>query len=120
MKLCANCQRTKPVSEFYVRNKNTGNTFAWCKQCLNDYSSEKHAELKARAIEYKGGKCMICGYCKYSGALVFHHIDPSQKDFGIAQNRSRRWERVVIELDKCVLLCGNCHQEVHAGLAQLP
>lgn len=120
MKLCTNCEQEKPIEEFYTRNKKTGNLFVWCKKCLNDYSINAHAAIKERAIRYKGGCCAICGYSKCHAALVFHHVDPSQKDFGIAQNRTRNWEKIWPELDKCVLLCGNCHQEVHAGLVQLP
>ena len=74
-----------------------------------------------KAIEYKGGKCIICGYKKSSRALNFHHIDPSKKSFGIsARGVTRAWIKVQKELDKCVLLCANCHAEVHDSLTQLP
>lgn len=119
MKLCANCQQTKPLSEYYIRNKKTGNTFAWCKQCLNEYSVKQHNAIKVKAVEYMGGHCKLCGYDRCKTALVFHHLDPNEKDFGIAQNRTRNWDKIVKELDKCVLLCGNCHAEVHAGLVLL-
>lgn len=120
MKLCVNCKISKPIDEFYFRNKETGTRFVWCKQCLNEYSSRQHKDIKTRAIAYKGGKCIICEYSRCDSALVFHHLDPNEKDFGIASNRTRNWEKIVKELDKCVLLCGNCHSEVHAGIAQLP
>ena len=72
------------------------------------------------AITYKGGKCQSCGYNKCLEALEFHHIDPKQKDFSISQyGHSRSWERVRKELDKCVILCANCHREIHATM-QLP
>lgn len=61
------------------------------------------------AIKLKGGKCIFCGYDKYNGALDFHHID------GI----TRSWKRVEKELEKCVLVCANCHREIHAGMLQL-
>jgi len=67
------------------------------------------------AIEYKGGKCRLCGYNKCSEALEFHHIDSAVKDFGISnKGYTRGWKRVKTELDKCVMLCANCHREVHA------
>jgi hypothetical protein len=73
------------------------------------------------AIEYKGGRCQICGYNRCSEALEFHHPDPTQKDFGISQKGyTRSWEKVKEETDKCILLRANCHREVHAGILQLP
>ena len=62
----------------------------------------------------------MCGYDRCVEALEFHHLDSSRKDFGISgQGYTRSWRRIREELDKCVLLCANCHREVHAGL-QLP
>ena len=78
-----------------------------------------HRNVKQRAVEYKGGKCLLCGYSRSPWALVFHHVDPSQKDFSIS-SRSVSWDRVKNELDKCVLLCQNCHAEVHHGVSLLP
>lgn len=73
--------------------------------------------IKQKAIDYKGGQCQICGYDKYPGALELHHLDPSNKVFGIGeQGHSRSWERVKLELDKCILVCANCHREISAGL----
>lgn len=70
--------------------------------------------VKERAIAYLGGQCRICGYNRCSSAFDFHHLDPSQKDFSISTRAS--WNAIVVELKKCVLLCSNCHREVHAGL----
>lgn len=76
--------------------------------------SEKRRKLKEEAIAYKGGKCIKCGYNKCNAAMVFHHEDPSQKDFGIAENKkSRKFEAIKSELDKCILICSNCHFETH-------
>ena len=70
------------------------------------------------AVEYKGGCCSICGYDGCIEALEFHHIDPSEKDFGISsKGYTRSWERVKEEIDRCVLLCANCHREVHFKIA---
>lgn len=74
--------------------------------------------LKYQCVEYKGGKCFICSYDKCIKALEFHHLDPTQKDFSIS-TISKSFETVKSELDKCVLLCANCHREVHAGLRML-
>jgi hypothetical protein len=73
------------------------------------------------AIEYKGGRCQICGYSKYQGAFDFHHIEPNKKDFGLGfKGKTRAWEKIKNELDKCILLCATCHREVEAGVTQLP
>ena len=83
--------------------------------------SKRRKKIKVMAIEYKGGKCQSCGYNKYPGALELHHIDRTQKSFGIGdKGYTRSWEKVKAELDKCVLLCANCHREVGAGILQLP
>jgi hypothetical protein len=71
---------------------------------------------KERSVEYKGGKCVKCGYNKCVRALEFHHIDPSQKDFAPSQNMNMSWDRIKIELDKCILVCSNCHREIHEDL----
>jgi len=70
------------------------------------------------AVEYKGGKCEVCGYDRCVEALEFHHRDLSEKEFGIsAKGYSRSWKAVMKELDKCILVCANCHRELHAKLA---
>jgi predicted HNH restriction endonuclease len=76
---------------------------------------QRRKELRDRAIAYLGGKCRICGYDKCPAAFDFHHIDPMGKDFNISSGLTS-WDRIVPELDKCVLLCSNCHREVHDGL----
>lgn len=74
-------------------------------------------KIKIRAVDYMGGKCSECDYNRCVEALQFHHLDPTQKDFGISEiGTNRSWETIKTELDKCVCLCGNCHTEVHAGL----
>ena len=70
-------------------------------------------------IEYKGGKCICCGFNKHYSALDFHHLDPSIKEFNLTRN-SIGWNKLQSELDKCVLLCSNCHRMIHAGIIQLP
>jgi predicted HNH restriction endonuclease len=79
---------------------------------------ERQRERKQEAINYKGGKCQLCGYDKYKGALEFHHIDPTKKDFALSAGRLTSLEKLKPELDKCVLLCANCHREVHAFITE--
>ena len=71
------------------------------------------SEIKLRAIEEKGGHCVLCGYKQCAHALHFHHINPFEKNYKISQCNT--WEEVEKELSKCVLVCANCHAEIHAG-----
>jgi transcription elongation factor Elf1 len=81
--------------------------------------AKRRRKIKNLATEYKGGKCQICGYNKYQGALDLHHIG-GNKEFGIAdKGYTRSWEKVKTELDKCILVCANCHRELEAGITQL-
>jgi len=82
---------------------------------------KRRHKIKSMSIEYKGGKCQVCSYMKYNGALELHHVDKTNKSFGIGEKGyTRSWKIVKAELDKCVLLCANCHREVGAGITQLP
>jgi 5-methylcytosine-specific restriction endonuclease McrA len=82
---------------------------------------KRRKKIRQMAAEYKGGRCQICGYNRCLEAMEFHHLNNSEKDFGIShKGYSRGWKKVKAELDKCVMLCANCHREVHAGLLQLP
>ena len=86
-----------------------------CKKCRLEFVQIRRYHLKEKAVEYKGGKCEICGYNKCIEALDFHHLDPTQKEFGICKDGcTRSWKRVQEELDKCICVCANCHREIHA------
>lgn len=75
--------------------------------------------LKAKAIKYKGGKCFFCGYNRLKDTLEFHHLDKRKKEFGLSlKGLTRSWDKIEKELDKCLLVCANCHREIHAGLLQ--
>src|ERR1039457_1895291 len=69
---------------------------------------------KMFAVEQFGGKCQICGYNKCINALEFHHIDPATKEFSPSYVIfARKWEEAFKELEKCILICANCHRENH-------
>lgn len=77
----------------------------------------RRLKIKEMSVAYKGGCCQRCGYDKYIGALEFHHLDPNEKDLTISKGgHCSSWEKVKQELDKCILLCANCHREVHNEL----
>jgi transcription elongation factor Elf1 len=83
--------------------------------------SKRRKKIREMTVEYKGGKCFFCGYSKYVGALDFHQVQNDGKDFGISdKGYTRSWQRVKQELDKCILVCANCHRELHGGILQLP
>jgi hypothetical protein len=73
---------------------------------------------KQKLVDYKGGKCKVCGYNRYIGSLVFHHLNPLEKDFSITA-KTISFEKLKAEVDKCELVCSNCHGEIHAGLIVL-
>lgn len=88
-----------------------------CIKCSSEAVQRRREKLKVLAVEYKGGCCSVCGYNKCVAAMDFHHIDPNEKDFGIsAKGLTRSWEKLKEELDKCILVCSNCHREIHFEL----
>ena len=82
----------------------------------SNYRSLKKARqrLKKKLVDYKGGKCEICGYDKCINALDFHHLNPNEKDFGISNYTVLSFDKLKKEVDKCILVCANCHREIHA------
>ena len=82
-----------------------------------------HSILKQAAIHLTGGECQICRYNTFIGAMEFHHLDPGKKDadaFFTTFKRIGQWTKLCTELKKCILLCGCCHREVHAGVTSIP
>ena len=69
-----------------------------------------------------GAKCVVCNYDKCQNALHFHHINPKTKNFTVSDAFSRRGyteEEVQAEIKKCILVCANCHAEIHSGLIKI-
>ena len=87
-----------------------------CSKCQSEAVQKRRDKTKQILVEYKGGKCEICGYDKCISALEFHHINPEEKDFSFSDNTNRSWESTKQEIKKCILICANCHREIHAGL----
>ena len=99
-----------------------GRQMKYCTNCSTNnisikiYMFNEFRKFKQKMVDYKGGKCEICGYNKYIGALDFHHKNPKEKDFRLSNSFNRyrtKWEKVIKELDKCMLVCSNCHREIH-------
>jgi hypothetical protein len=86
-----------------------------------DAVARRRRKVKATLVAEAGGRCVICGYDRCIGALAFHHLDPSRKEFGMAAGGlARSLSKSREEAAKCVLLCSNCHAEVEAGISPLP
>lgn len=110
-KWCPKCEKMLPRCEFYIRRGSGCSSY--CKSCFNLLCTERQREMKQKAVTYMGGKCR-CGYDKCLGALEFHHKDPSEKDPNIRFGSSRKsFKKIAKELDKCIMLCANCHREEH-------
>ena len=103
--LCANCHRLRHLAADLV-----------------DFSdeTENRRRRKIRAVEHMGSTCFACEREGPPALFEFHHWDAREKDFGLSQSGiPYSWDRVVAELEKCVMLCANCHREVHAGVREL-
>jgi hypothetical protein len=94
-------------------------TYADRAEYLKRAVTKRRRKIRQMLVEYKGGVCVLCGYGQCIDALDLHRKDASGKDFGISSGGlTRSWEKVKAEADKCVLLCANCHREIHAGYKQ--
>ena len=110
MKKCTRCLQTKSLTEFYVSK---GKVMSYCKQCHKDLEKRRYKEKMDKLNEYK--KTLVCKKCgeKRFYLFDFHHRDPSQKDYTISQNPHASFEVIKKEIDKCDVLCANCHREWH-------
>ena len=104
----------------------TGRQSKYCsRQCKNDdnnnrlqsYSAQQRRgrSRKLALIDLRGTRCQKCGYDRNFSALEFHHIDPQTKDFqlDLRSLSNRKWAKILEEVKKCVLVCSNCHKEIH-------
>ena len=119
-KICKKCKIEKELTEFYSHKQKGKSNQIWtcydsyCKACRTVYTTERRRKLKIQAIEYKGGKCIDCDFddIRFPEVFDFHHLDSSKKDFAIFAN-IKVFDKLKPELDKCVLLCANCHRIRH-------
>lgn len=108
-KQCPKCKQVKNLDAFYQSFKSS----SYCKECISNYNTINRQIVKQQSIDYLGGKCSKCGYNKCIAALEFHHINPNEKDIDYANYKWTFSDKLKSELDKCVLLCANCHREEH-------
>ncbi len=135
MEICSVCCKNKDNDEYYYRNKNTQKLHTQCKQCYAEKRRatwksyyHKHGSkyrenavirnrriknaLKKRLLEYLSDKsCVRCGISD-PRVLEFDHTDPTSKSYGIARaiNSTMTWDNILLEINKCQILCANCHK----------
>ncbi len=86
------------------------------KHCASCWDWKRRNNLKKKMVDYKGGKCSKCGYDRFYQVLEFHHTRPDQKDYTVGTMKRYSWAKIKEELDKCDILCANCHRELHTML----
>ncbi|MCK4500970.1 hypothetical protein KAU11_10775 [Candidatus Babeliales bacterium] len=123
MKKCPTCSLTKEDTEFYKDSRAKTGLASACKPCHLKLSKKFGKVMRIKWQEYIDDilkpECTKCGYSKCKRALDYHHLDSTEKSFGIAQFVWKRGftennkEQMLKELDKCIVLCSNCHRELH-------
>jgi hypothetical protein len=116
-------QRSTMAVQSAVNREGTGSTpVAGAKSVRAERVKDWRRRMKDKIIRAMGGCCQICRYAKCAEALELHHLDPTKKEmsFGKLRANPRAVALIVPELMKCVLLCANCHREVHVRMTQIP
>ena len=139
-KICSKCKQKKELSQFNKNKTRKDGHHTYCRKCSKDHyrryyrrnSCEERQRLstsrkkriiniRERSHQYKVEKG--CHFCDENArvCLDFHHIDPSTKSAHISElvSRGSPWERVLEEIDKCIVVCSNCHRKVHAGILEI-
>ena len=114
MKVCSKCNQLKELDLFSDDRRHYDSKQSWCRPC--GYSAKKVKRLanKEKAVEYKGGCCNRCkAVFECLDVYDFHHLNPKYKENSLNILMNSTWDKIIIELDKCVLLCSNCHKITH-------
>ncbi len=102
------------------------------RKCKNLFGNNKHQSYLAQQARgrkrkrilsgQKGSRCQHCGYDRNSSALEFHHLDSTAKSYSLDLRSlsNRKWSWAIAEADKCILLCSNCHREIHNPECEIP
>lgn len=117
-KICNKCNLNKPLDDFYKKT-NKKHYSPKCKKCANKYYGNRIKDVKIKMIEYKGGECERCELKlkdSHYSVFDFHHLDPKTKDVKFDKIKFRKWEVIQKEIDKCALLCSNCHRITHSEI----
>ena len=127
LKKCPKCKvEYRWASKHFYKNKTTKDGFSWeCKSCCDKRNKKRYfirRKLWREFFKQFNFKCEVCGYDKCFAAIDFHHRNPEQKEFkmsnlvrGTANLNENSKRRFLKELDKCQILCANCHRELYNG-----
>lgn len=111
MSWCGHCENHLTFDKFPPRRHKRN---AYCTLCWKKYENSRNKVLKEKAVKHLGGCCKQCGFDKHLAALDFHHLNPLEKDMDWGKLRKCKWEIIKSELNKCVILCANCHRAEHS------
>ena len=118
MRTCSKCKIEKPFEDYH-RNKGRPHGREYiCKKCRAIWSKERIDKLLAPVISAKLlGFCNKCGE-SHIATLVFHHRDPAEKKFNMSFGKGGIFfknseEEILAEMEKCIMLCENCHRILH-------
>jgi len=111
---CADCGETNTKKLLTLKRKGEGYLHhSLCNSCHNKRTIARQRDYKKKAVEFKGGKCAECGYNKCLGSLHFHHPDPTVKEPNWRNIRNMSFAKMKSAIEKCILVCANCHGEIH-------
>lgn len=117
VKKCNTCNEELLLSEFYSNGFTPNGTRKYkpsCKKCAALTSRERLNAIIKEHFGFIG--CSICGYNNCLEAIEFHHVNPKEKEFRLSEMASRKKEIIQLEMSKGILVCANCHREIHYGL----
>lgn len=124
MKECKRCHVIKEDSEFAFRNKAKGTLQPYCKECkreidkeLYDSNRDRQNEVQTNLKELltnikKNSKCAICGESRW-WVLDFHHLRDKRFEVSSLARRGCSLETFKEEINKCIVICANCHRDLH-------
>ena len=117
-KICEICNskfETNSFSRIYCY-KCSGNSTRKDNETRKHQKTILRRSMKLQTIKLLGGKCSICGYNRCIDALEFHHENPKEKEFKLGSGNTISWKEYKAEISKCILVCSNCHKEIHSEL----
>lgn len=128
VKICRVCKIEKPYKDYHLHKHCVGGVTGTCRLCVQEYKRAWYAENRKRRqdkannvnrsrkrmiVDHFGDKCHDCGNTYHQCVYEFHHLDPTQKDVNPSRALSWKEEKMWTEINKCIMLCSNCHKIRH-------
>lgn len=133
-KICSTCNKEKLTAAFRKDKSQKDGLQPRCKQCARHAINANYKKYRTKTLKRNKERqdktkyiirkyredhvCELCGESE-SVCLEFHHLDPSTKSFGLSHVTTQSDEAINEEIQKCILICSNCHKKVHAGIILL-